>query len=118
MSKTLTLTGECASIAARLQKALAEQGHWVVNSFDLQSARALTPESCPCPHHHTTQCTCQYIVLIVYVAQGGPPRAITLHEFEGITRATLDDPDGMLAALLAHLQEKSNHPTEQEQLEM
>ncbi len=100
MSKTLALASDCAPIAERLRLALTQHGHHVVQSFDLQSARALMADCCPCPHHHTTECTCQYLVLMVYLAQGGPPRTVVLHEFEGVTRITFDDPDGALAALV------------------
>lgn len=100
MSKTLTLAGECALIAERLILALAERGHVATRSFDLQSARTLLPDECECPHHHTTHCTCQYLVLIVYPSTGSAPRSVVLHEFERRTRITLDDPDGLLTAAL------------------
>jgi hypothetical protein len=100
MSATLALAGRCGPIAERLMSALAEHGHLAVRSFDLQSARASSTAECPCPHHHTTDCTCQYLVLMVYLAKAGPPRTVTFHEFEGVTRVTLDDPDGLLTGLL------------------
>jgi hypothetical protein len=36
-------------------------------SFDLQSARSalIDPSSCPCPHHGTSDCNCQYAVLLI-----------------------------------------------------
>jgi hypothetical protein len=37
---------------------------------------------------------------MVYPAKTGSPRTVTFHEFEGVTRVTLDDPDGLLTGLL------------------
>ena len=99
MSRTLALTGGCGPIAKRFELALAGCGGHALRSFDLQSARASSNGDCPCPHHHTTECTCQYVILIVYAAQAPLPRTVILHEFEGMTRVTLDDPDGLLAGL-------------------
>jgi hypothetical protein len=100
MSKRLAVAGHCDTIAARFESALAKHGRRSVRSFDLQSARAASTQECPCPYHHTTNCTCQYLVLIVYSAKAEPPCTVVLHEFESITRVTLDDPDDMLANLI------------------
>jgi hypothetical protein len=59
--------GETAAQAA--SQALLRQGLRVVRSFDLHSALA-THADCECPHHGTEQCTCQFVVLLVY---GDPP---------------------------------------------
>ena len=100
MSRTLAFAGSCGPIAQRFELALAERGGHTLRSFDLQSARASSNCECPCPHHHTTDCTCQYVILIAYTAQTTLPRTVILHEFEGVTRVTLDDPDGSLTGLL------------------
>jgi hypothetical protein len=58
----------------------------VERSFDLRSALHDQPD-CPCPQHGTTQCTCQYVVLLTYEsAAADPPAVITAHECDGITR--------------------------------
>jgi hypothetical protein len=114
MSTSLTLVGRCGPIAEHLTLALQERGYSIVRSFDLQSARAMIPNGCSCPHHHTTQCTCQYMVLMVYPAQTGSPRAIILHEFEGITRVKLDDPEGTLATLILKKELETGNEDEKE----
>jgi len=107
MSRKLAITGNCNAIAERFESALAKRGQHTIRSFDLQSARAASLQECPCPHHHTSDCSCQYLVLIVYVALAEQPRTVVLHEFEGITRITLDDPDGRLACLLLEQEKES-----------
>ena len=60
---TFNSTGEAAARTATA--ALIRCGLHVVRSFDLRSA--LTPRvNCDCPHHGTAQCTCQFVVLLVY----------------------------------------------------
>jgi hypothetical protein len=78
-----------AEIAARAAaEALTRRGFRVVRSFDLRSA--LTPlaahSNCECPHHGTAQCTCQFVVLLVYgdpaTGSGGAPVVVTAHSRE------------------------------------
>ena len=72
--------GETATQAAT--EALTRYGFRVVRSFDLRSAMAAHAD-CECPHHGTTQCTCQFVVLLVYgdssTGLGGAPVVITTH---------------------------------------
>lgn len=117
MSKNFSLAGRCGPIAEHLTLALEERGYYVVRSFDLQSARAMIPNGCACPHHHTTQCTCQYMVLMVYPAQAASPRTIVLHEFEGITRVKMDDPEGTLATLVMERELETGDGNEPDPLE-
>lgn len=56
---------------------LARQGLAVVPSFDLRSALA-SHADCPCPHHGTADCDCQFIVLLVY-GQAETPVVMTIH---------------------------------------
>jgi len=75
--------GETAAQAAT--EALARRGFRVVRSFDLRSALAplAAHADCECPHHGTAQCTCQFVVLLVYsdpsAGSGGAPVVITTH---------------------------------------
>jgi hypothetical protein len=107
MIRKLAIADHCNAIAEHFEAALAEQGQHTMRSFDLQSARAASLQECPCPHHHTSDCSCQYVVLIVYMTWAEQPRAVVLHEFEGITRITLDDPDGRLTGLLLEQEKES-----------
>jgi hypothetical protein len=67
--------GETAARAAT--EALTRHGFRVVRSFDLRSAMAAHAE-CDCPHHGTAQCTCQFVVLLVYDKKGAPA-VVTAH---------------------------------------
>ncbi len=96
MSVTLTIHEASEPIAHRFTSALARRGAKAVRSFDLRSARAASTCQVPCPYHPTTDCSCQYVILIVYAARDNCPRTIVLHEFEGTTRVTLDDADEAL----------------------
>jgi hypothetical protein len=59
-------------------------GFTPVQSFDLRSALAAHP-ACACPYHGAEQCTCQYVVLLVYPktrsAHAGPI-VLTLHSHD------------------------------------
>ena len=61
----------CGQFVEPLKAALGAQALVVVQSFDLQSTRA-AHEGCTCPHHGTSQCSCELVVLLVYGAQGDP----------------------------------------------
>jgi hypothetical protein len=86
-----TLLVDCGRAAERLSRELGAAGLRVTRSFDLQSARhALRdPESCPCPHHGTADCTCQYVVLLVD-AGGGSPLTLVAHGHDGETHLSID----------------------------
>jgi hypothetical protein len=82
-----------------LVSTLAVHGIRLERSFDLRSALHDQPE-CPCPHHGTLHCTCQFVVLLVYEpATTTPPAVITAHECDGITRVRVaaGEPGGRLS---------------------
>ena len=54
---------------------LTRRGFHVVRSFDLHVA---TDGLCDCPHHGTSKCTCQFVVLLVY-GSSGAPAVLTAH---------------------------------------
>ncbi|HLF75213.1 MAG TPA: hypothetical protein VI524_12745 [Anaerolineales bacterium] len=64
----------------------------VVQTFDLQTARRAMAD-CPCPHHGTSECDCQMVVLLVY-GEGTEPATLILHGNDGQTRLSLADPPG------------------------
>ena len=76
--------GETAARAAT--HTLLGHGLRVVRSFDLHSALA-THADCECPHHGTEQCTCQFVVLLVYgdpsTGLGRAPIVVTTHSRDG-----------------------------------
>ncbi len=57
---------------------MVQVGLSVCRSFDFQAARQTHPD-CPCPHHGASQCTCQFIVLLVYPDGEGPPASVVVH---------------------------------------
>ena len=82
---TFNSTGEAAARTATT--ALIRCGLHVVRSFDLRSAR--TPHvNCDCPHHGTAQCTCQFVVLLVY-GEAAAPLVLTLHSHDDRTSAQI-----------------------------
>lgn len=72
MNRRWIIKLECDQVAQHLTKALVERGFSISRSFDLQSARdsLRNPTDCSCPNHGTTQCACQYIVLLVRTKSG------------------------------------------------
>lgn len=64
-----------------------------MQSFDLRTARARHPdvEGCACPHHGTTECTCQYVVALAYppvplrTGHLAAPHVLTAHTYEHTT---------------------------------
>ena len=102
MSQERTLSATCEQSVSTLTTALASRGYRIERSFDLRSALDHHGD-CPCPHHGTIHCTCQYVVLLVYeVAASSPPALVTAHECDGIARLRVDagHPGGRLAPQL------------------
>jgi len=100
--------GETAAQAAT--ETLTRRGFRVVRSFDLRSALAplAAHADCECPHHGTAQCTCQFVVLLVYgdpsaepalslsKGSGGAPVVITAHSRDAQAQVQIVRPTGML----------------------
>ena len=86
-----SLLVDCGRVAERLSLDLGAAGLRVTRSFDLQSARQALrdPESCPCPHHGTADCPCQYVVLLVD-AGVGPRLTLVAHGHDGETHLSID----------------------------
>jgi len=108
MQRDLNLAASGEQTLAMLTSTMALHGIRLERSFDLRSALHDQPD-CPCPHHGTAQCTCQYIVLLAYEeASSAPPAVLTVHECDGIARVhvTTGQPGERLSwPLLAALDE-------------
>ena len=108
MQRDLTLAFRCEQTIAILISTMALHSIRLERSFDLRSALNDHPD-CPCPHHGTARCTCQYVVLLAYEeAASAPPVVLTAHECDGITRVHViaDHPGERLSwPLLAALDE-------------
>ena len=77
--------GEIAAGAATA--VLTRRGLQVVRSFDLRTAQGAQGD-CTCPYHGTTECTCQYVVLLVY-SPSGAPAVLTFHGRDGQTQVQI-----------------------------
>lgn len=64
----------------------------MIQSFDLQSARAVLsqPDLCPCPHHGTGKCSCQYMVWLIR-GSCGPPLSLAVHGHDDCTYITISN---------------------------
>jgi hypothetical protein len=98
MRGAVTFAGLTDPAIGAITTVLERRGYRVVRSFDLQSALKYQVEHCPCPHHGTDQCTCQYVVLLAYppATNGrGAPRVLTAHSYDQTTQVALQH-DGSL----------------------
>ena len=98
--------GETAAQAAT--EALTRRGFRVVRSFDLRSAMTAHAD-CECPHHGTAQCTCQFVVLLVY-GESGAPAVITAHSRDAQAQVQIVRPTGMLRDLKAVRDDANSRP--------
>ncbi|GAB4577453.1 MAG: hypothetical protein Fur0022_01840 [Anaerolineales bacterium] len=77
------------TVIRQVMQNLAAAGLRVVRSFDLRSACASFTENV-CPHHGTTPCDCQLVVLLVY-GIGVAPVSLVLHSHMGQTELQWDE---------------------------
>lgn len=87
----LELPLSCNEAVDQVSKVLLDAGFQVERSFDLQSARGAlrAPELCPCPHHGTADCSCQYVVLLVSEGDD-PPTSLIAHGQEHRTLFSIE----------------------------
>lgn len=95
MSTLTSIPRPSAEVVDRITRALRADGLQVTCSFDLQSARAalVDPGRCPCPHHGTASCTCQYLILLVS-ERGSEPVSLVVHGHDDQTYLSLAEPPG------------------------
>jgi len=87
LSSFLSVDLPCDQTLGWLDKCLSGTGLRLIRTFDLQAAR-LGLEDCPCPHHGTSQCDCQMLVVLVY-GGGEQPVTLMLHGNDGQTWLSL-----------------------------
>jgi hypothetical protein len=87
------IDARCAQFVEPLKNALAEADLSAFQSFDLQSTRALH-EGCTCPHHGTSQCSCELVVLLVY-GPAAEPVSLVLDGRDGQTYIFIVDDTGI-----------------------
>ena len=87
----LTVDLPCDMALQAAKKKLTQTGLRALQTFDLHTARHIQ-QDCPCPHHGTTDCDCQMVVLMVY-GETAEPATLILHGSDGQTRFSIaDDP--------------------------
>jgi len=99
MGQTMAFEGSSDQVVTAVGAALLRRGYHVVRSFDLQNAVTHHAEGCGCPYHGTSQCACQYVVLLAYPLDRIPvsPRVFTIHAYEHVASVTLQ-PDRSIGA--------------------
>ncbi len=67
----LVLDKTCDQVLTWVEQQLTSADFRIIQTFDLQVARLAHPD-CACPHHGTSECNCQMVVLLVYRKQEEP----------------------------------------------
>lgn len=88
----LTIHSDSETATSSATENLRQAGLQVVQSFDLQTARA-TQKDCTCPYHGTEQCNCQMVMLLIY-PQVGAPATMVIHSHNEQTHISLVDSPG------------------------
>ena len=70
-----------------ISQQLAKLDLVVKPSFDLQTAKSAHTD-CTCPHHGTSQCDCQIVVLLVYHLDEDPI-SLLVHSQDGYTQLSM-----------------------------
>ncbi len=87
LSPFLVVDHSCDETLRRLNRRLPRVGLRVMQTFDLQEARP-SIAYCPCPHHGTSECDCQMVVLLIY-GSTADPTTLVLHGNNGQTWLSL-----------------------------
>lgn len=88
----LVIENTCTQVLTLVNERLTEAGFRTVQTFDLQTARLAHP-GCNCPHHGTSDCNCQMVILLVYGKQADPATLI-IHSQDEKTGVSLSSPMG------------------------
>ena len=84
----------CNQVINEVFRLLTSSGLSVVESFDLQVARA-SHTGCVCPHHGTDQCTCQLAILLVY-GEDAMPVSLMVHGNDERTELLIVETPGQM----------------------
>jgi hypothetical protein len=91
-ARLFSIKKPCDSVVIAACDCLVQGGMRVIQSFDLQLARA-NQGPCSCPYHGTELCDCQMIVLLIYSVQDIPV-TLVCHGHDGWTHLSLVDNPG------------------------
>jgi hypothetical protein len=84
-----SISCSCDEALQWTQRQLSRAGLRGMQTFDLHTARHAL-EDCPCPHHGTSACDCQMVVLLVY-GNASEPVTLILHGHDGQTWVSIAD---------------------------
>ena len=87
MNDGLIINADSAGFLQAVTSSLMQRGLYLVRSFDLRSALA-NHSGCECPHHGPAECSCQYVVLLIY-GNAAEPVVLTIHSQAGRTSARI-----------------------------
>jgi hypothetical protein len=90
----IVIDKNCNQVIAEISRLLTGSGFTVVESFDLQDARA-SHSGCTCPHHGTNQCTCQLAILLVY-GEDAMPVSLMIHGNDERTELSINETPGQI----------------------
>src|SRR5689334_11655820 len=94
ISPFLSINHPCGEVLPWAMKQLQQTDLRPIQTFDLHDARLAT-QDCSCPHHGTSACDCQMVVLLVY-GKTTEPVTLILHGNDGQTWVSLaNDPQQM-----------------------
>lgn len=82
----------CNQVIEESISRLTQSGFTVVESFDLQVARA-NHNDCTCPQHGTDQCACQLAILLVYERDAFPVSLMVHGNQEWTEISIVETPD-------------------------
>lgn len=92
-SPLMVFEKDCSQVVDEISRLLGMSGLTVVESFDLQVARA-GHIGCTCPHHGTDQCACQLAILLIY-GDDPTPVSIMVHGNEEDTDVSIIEMAGL-----------------------
>ena len=91
-SPLMQFNKNCNQVIEESVNRLTQSGFTVVESFDLQVARA-NYSGCTCPQHGTDQCACQLAILLVYERDAIPVSLMVHGNQEWTEISIVDTPD-------------------------
>lgn len=90
MQREICINRSCKEVVSAIRQTLVSADFRIEQSFDLRAALTLVP-GCTCPHHGTTQCNCEYNVMLVYSAHSSVPVTLVAHGRDTQSWVTLAD---------------------------
>jgi len=87
MTESLLLDCDAEVAAQAATAVMIRRGLQVVRSFDLHTVSGAHGD-CTCPYHGTADCTCQYVVLLVY-GESSAPATLTFHSRDAQAQAQI-----------------------------